>query len=310
MDYFLSRNIELEELYLHGANLISEEKWIEMLQKKGKSLRSLRVYFTDKHFTDAVLAVIPTACPNLTRLKICHNQQVSGAGVAEIGRISTLRHLGLDLRKIVHSDVYVGLISKIGRQLETLSLTRVPEADNTVLDAIHTHCRSLVKLRITESEVMTDYGFVRLFDGWANPGLEFLDLQKCRQRDSAHPRENPDFIGLCSDGFCALMQHSGRSLRNLNVHGCRHIKGEAFEDVFTKDKVYENMEKLEISFCEEVTDYIVGCAFRSCPKLKEVNVFGCMKVRDVRVPRGKILIGVPNAKGMVIEGLSDDEGDV
>jgi DNA repair protein RAD7 len=27
----------------------------------------------------------------------------------------------------------------------------------------------------------------------------------------------------------------------------------------------------------------------------------------VRVPRGKILVGVPNARGMVIEG--DDDGD-
>jgi DNA repair protein RAD7 len=38
-----------------------------------------------------------------------------------------------------------------------------------------------------------------------------------------------------------------------------------------------------------------------------------MKVRDVRVPRGKILVGVPNARGMVIEGDDDEEdedGDV
>ncbi|KAL1836916.1 hypothetical protein VTJ49DRAFT_4507 [Mycothermus thermophilus] len=307
VDYLLTRHIELEALYLHGANLITESKWIEFLQKKGKLLRSLRVYFTDKHFTDAVLAVLPTACPNLTRLKVCHNQQVTGTGVAAIGQIKTLRHLSLDLRKSVHSDVYVDVLSKIGRQLETLSLTRVHEADNTILDAIHTYCRCLSKLRITESEEMTDAGFVRLFTGWANPGLKFLDLQKCRQRDSARPRENPENIGLCSDGFRALMAHSGRKLRNLNVHACRHIRGEVFEEVFSGDKLYEDMEKLEISFIEEVNDYIVGCIFRDCPNLKELNVFGCMKVCDVRVPRGKILVGVPNARGMMIEGQSDDE---
>ena len=317
MDYLISRHIELEELYLHGANLLSDAKWKEFLQRKGSRLRSLRVYWTDKHFGDEVLSLLGTCCPSLARLKVCHNQQVTGAGVAAIGRLGSLRHLGLDLRNEVHPDVYVGLLGRIGAGLRTLSLARVPGLDNTVLDAIHRHCRSLEKLRITDSEAATDAGFARLFRGWANPGLVFLDLQKCRQLDSARPRENPDGIGLCSDGFRALMAHSGRTLRQLNVHGCRHIQAAAFEDVFGPPAgggggggggvVYEALTKAEISFCEEVSDYVVGCIFRSCPNLRELNVFGCMKVRDVRVPRGKILVGVPNARGMVIEGDDDDD---
>ncbi|KAL2023849.1 hypothetical protein VTK56DRAFT_1116 [Thermocarpiscus australiensis] len=307
MDYLLSRHILLEEFYLHGANLLSESKWKEFLQRKGHALRSLRVYWTDKHFGDDVLSLLETACPSLNRLKVCHNQQVTGSGIAALGQLKSLRHLSLDLRNEVHPDVYVDLLSKIGSGLETLSLTRVPGLDNTVLDAIHSHCRSLKKLRITESEEMTDAGFVRLFNSWANPGLAFLDLQKCRQLDSAHPRENPDGIGLCSNGFRALMAHSGKELKKLNIHACRHIEAAAFEDAFGPDKVYEDMTKLEISFCEEVTDFVVGSVFRSCPNLRELNVFGCMKVKDVRVPRGKILVGVPNARGMVIEGDDSDE---
>ncbi|KAK4646507.1 UV-damaged DNA-binding protein rad7 [Podospora bellae-mahoneyi] len=303
VEYIVDRHIVLEDLYLHGCNLISEGKWIEYLQKKGQPLRSLRVYWTDKHFTDAVLAVIPTSCPNLTRLKVCHNQAVTGEGLNHIAKIATLRHLSLDLREAIHPDVYVKLLTAIGPQLETLCLTRVPELDNTVLDALHMHCRNLKKLRITDSELMTDAGFARLFTStWSNPGLVFLDLQKCRQLESTKPRENPDGIGLCDEGFKALMAHSGKMLQNLNVHGCRHISSKAFEEVFTADKTYENMHKMEISFCEEVTDFVVGCIFRSCPNLRELNVFGCMKVKDVRVPKGKILVGVPNARGMVIEG--------
>ncbi|VBB76239.1 Putative protein of unknown function [Podospora comata] len=303
VEYLVDRHIVLEDLYLHGCNLISEGKWIEYLQRKGQPLRSLRVYWTDKHFTDAVLAVIPTSCPNLTRLKVCHNQAVTGEGLNHIAKIATLRHLSLDLREAIHPDVYVKLLTAIGPQLETLCLTRVPELDNTVLDALHMHCRNLKKLRITDSELMTDAGFARLFTStWSNPGLVFLDLQKCRQLESTKPRENPDGIGLCDEGFKALMAHSGKTLQNLNVHGCRHISSKAFEEVFTADKTYKNMHKMEISFCEEVTDFVVGCIFRSCPNLRELNVFGCMKVKDVRVPKGKILVGVPNAKGMVIEG--------
>ncbi|SPQ21072.1 820ded6e-8ade-4189-81b8-5edc8e7cea34 [Thermothielavioides terrestris] len=307
LDYLISRHIRLEEFYIHGANLLSESKWKKFLQHKGDSLRSLCVYWTDKHFGNEVLSLLQTTCPSLTRLKVCHNQQVTDVGVAALGNLKSLRHLSLDLRNEIHPDVYVDLLSKIGANLETLSLARVHGADNTVLDAIHRHCRSLAKLRITDSEEMTDAGFVRLFKDWANPGLVFADLQKCRQLDSAHPRENPDGIGLCSGGFRALMEHSGKTLKHLNVHGCRHIEAAAFEEVFAPGKVYDAMTKLEISFCEEVTDFVVGSIFRSCPNLRELNVFGCMKVKDVRVPRGKILVGVPNAKGMVIEG--DDDGE-
>ncbi|KAK4204284.1 hypothetical protein QBC40DRAFT_164958 [Triangularia verruculosa] len=306
VDFLTTRNIALEDLYLHGSNLISQGKWIEYLQKKGQPLKSLRVYWTDKHFTDNVLAVIPASCPNLACLKVCHNQAVTGKGLEHIAKITTLRHLSLDLREAVHPDVYVKLLTSIGSQLETLSLTRVPELDNTVLDAIRTHCRSLKKLRITDSEIMTDAGFARLFaPEWLNPGLVFLDLQKCRQLESTKPRENPDGIGLCDEGFKALMAHSGKTLQHLNVHGCRHISSQAFEEAFSADNKYENMQKMEISFCEEATDFVVGSIFRSCPGLRELNVFGCMKVKDVRVPRGKILVGVPNARGMVIEGEDD-----
>ncbi|KAK3944188.1 hypothetical protein QBC46DRAFT_305987 [Diplogelasinospora grovesii] len=305
MDYLLSRDIELESFYLHGANLLSEEKWIQYLQEKGRSLQSLRVYFTDKHFGDGVLATLSTACPSLKRLKVTHNQAVSAEGIKNIGQIKTLRHLSLDLHKKVHPDIYVSLLSEIGYDLQTFSLTRVPDIDNTVLDALHNNCKSLQKLRITDSEVMTDEGFARLFNGWENKPLRFIDFQKCRQLDAGQPRENPDNTGLCSNGFKAMMAHSGRYLVDVNVHACRHISAAAFEEVFAADKVYPDLKNLEISFCEEVTDFIVGSIFRSCPNLHELNVFGCMKVKDVRVPMGKILVGVPNALGMVIEGDDD-----
>lgn len=308
MAYFLDRDIELESLYLLGANLLSEEMWHHFLKEKGSSLQSFQVYFTDRYFGDSTMALLPKHCPSLKRFKIRHIQNVTGAGVKALAQVKSLEHLGLQLHHTVHPDIYVHVINEIGAQLRTFSIQMAITADNTVLDALHAKCRQLQKLRINDSEAMTDDGFVRLFSGWANPGLRFLDLSKCRQLDSIRPRENPDSIGLCSDGFRALMEHSGRTLQHLNVHACRHISREAFEDVFAPDKVYPALTELEISFCEEVTDFIVGSAFRSCPNLRKMNLFGCMKVKDVKVPRGRILVGVPNALGMVIDG--DQEATV
>ncbi|KAF4983035.1 hypothetical protein FZEAL_1460 [Fusarium zealandicum] len=305
MDYLLSRDISLESFYLHGANLLSEEKWHEFLRAKGETLKGLQVYYTDRHFGNDSVALLRDHCPNLRRLKVENNQQVSDDGVKSIGEISSLEHIGLQLQCKTTTAAYTHFISKIGKKLQTLSLKIVPEVDDGVLRAINQHCRSLTKLRITDSEFMTDDGFAALFTEWTNSPLHYIDLQKCRQVDASKPRENPNNIGLCSEGFKALMAHSGQKIRHLNVHACRHISRDAFEEVFHKDANYPELRELEISFCEEVTDFILGSIFRACPNIREVNVFGCMKVKEVRVPRGVILVGVPNAQGMIVEGTHD-----
>ena len=302
MDYLISRNTSIESFYLHGANLLSEEKWHEFLRSKGSILKELQVYYTDRHFGDETIKLLATATPNLERLKVENNQKVTNLGVTSMSALRSLKHLGFQLHNKISSEALVAIASSLGPDLQTLSFKIVPDADDAALQAIHNSCRSLVKLRITESEKMTDDGFVALFNNWQNPGLQHLDLQKCRHLDAMSPRSNDKRIGLCSEGFKALMAHSGHRLRFLNVHACRHISKEAFEEVFSEMADYPELRELEISFCEEVTDYIVGCIFRACPNIKEVNVFGCMKLRHVQVPRGVILVGVPNAKGMVIDG--------
>jgi DNA repair protein RAD7 len=302
MDYLLSRDIKLESFSLHGANLLSEEKWHEFLVAKGPELKGVQVYCTDNHFGNETIAVIQKNCPKLLKLKVYRNQKVTDDGVKTIAEITTLKHLGLQLLHSISPEALVHAITGAGRNLETLSLRIVPKADDSVLEAIHAQCRHLSKLRITDSEEMTDAGFAKLFNNWENTPLSFIDLQKCRHMDSTIPRNNPESIGLCSEGFKALMAHSGQALQNLNIHACRHISREAFEEVFNETAQYPLLRELEISFCEEVTDFILGCIFRSCPNIKEINVFGCMKVRDVRVPRGVILVGVPNAQGMLTEG--------
>ncbi|RCI11759.1 hypothetical protein L249_7679 [Ophiocordyceps polyrhachis-furcata BCC 54312] len=303
MDYLISRDISLESFYLHGANLLSEDKWHEFLVRKGQTLQELQVYYTDKHFGDESIKTAAKSCPELRRLKVEHNQKVTDEGVEAIGQISNLEHVGLHLQKRISPEAVAKALSKMGPKLKTLSLKVMTDSDDSVLAAIHTHCHGLEKLRITDSEKMTDAGFVQLFTGWSNRPLRFVDVQKCRHVDSNEARDNSKSIGFCSGAFKALMAHSGSKLERLNVHACRHISRDALEEVFGGEKAhFPRLQRLEMSFCEGVTDFVLGIIFRACPMMKEVNVFGCMKVREVRVPRGVILVGVPNARGMMTEG--------
>ena len=310
MDHLLATVVELESLSLHGANLIDDERWDQYFNEKGSHLKSLKVYHTDGHFGDAQIELLSKTCPDLKRLKISHNQKVTDAGLKHITKLSKLEHLGLEIYQTTSSQPYVEIINAIGPQLRTLSLATVHYIDDTVLNAIHQNCQNVSKLRITDNEVLTDEGFAKLFTNWYNPPLTYIDLHKCRHIDAAEPRENPDGIGLGSLGFEALMAHSGATLRYLDVHSCRHISLETFEVVFASTKKYMELREMNVSFCQSVNDFVVGLIFKSCPNLKTLKVFGNFGVREVRIPKGKILIGVPNALGMQIEGTEDGEGRV
>ncbi|KAH7342321.1 hypothetical protein BKA65DRAFT_290168 [Rhexocercosporidium sp. MPI-PUGE-AT-0058] len=312
MDHLLGTTVELESLSLHGANLIDDERWNRFMNEKSQHLKALKVYHTDGHFGDEQLELLPNACPQLECLKVVHNQKVSDEGLFHIAELSNLKKLTLEIYNTTSTAPYVEIINNIGPGLETLALAAVHYVDNSVLHAIHENCQNLFKLRITDNEVLTDASFAALFTDWLNPPLTYIDFHKCRHIDAAEPRENPSMIGLASAGFEAMMAHSGSTLRYLDVHSCRHISREAFENVFAENKVYPELRELNISFCQGVNDFICGLIFRTCPNLKTLKVFGNFGVKDVRVPKGKILIGVPNALGMQIEGteLAEDEGRV
>lgn len=302
MEYLTGCPVTLESFSIHGANLIDDEHWNSFLREKGRYLRALKVHYTDGHFGDEQLELLKSSCPDLVRLKVSHNQKVTDSGIMHIASLLNLKHLTLEIFKPTSSGPYVEILNKIGYGLRTFSLETVHYIDDSVLEAIHRNCTQLSKLRITDNEVFTDASFVYLFKGWSNPPLTYIDLSRCRHLDATQPRENEGKIGLCSDGFEALMAHSGPQLTFLNVMSCRHISREAFENVFSENKKYPELRHVDVSFCWGVNDFVVGSIFRSCPNLKTLKIFGNMSVSEVKVPRGKILIGMPNAIGMQIEG--------
>lgn len=307
MDYLLQRDVQLETLCLYGANLVSATTWKTYLVERGAHLRTLHICDTDKHITDEVIGYIKDCAPQLTRLKIRGNEQMGSAGVEHLGHMPHLQHINLMLEKQVHADALVKMLQRIGVGLQTLSLRGAAKVDNTVLDALHQHARTLRKLRLTETQGCTDEGFVRLFEGWANPPLTEVDFEKNRfdEPDMAGFDDNTDGVGLCSKGFQAMMLHSGSELRKLHLHACRHIGRDAFEEVFAAGKQYPELRHIDVSFCGEVTDSVVRSMFQCCPNLNKLVTSGCMLVTGVQVPHGRVLVGVPNALGMQTVGFEE-----
>ena len=309
LEYMVEHNPQIEHLQLGAPNLITNKGWRKLFETRGANLKSLKLSELNDSLDDATVALMSQKAVNLRRLKLKRCSHMTSNSFEDLKSLHKLTHLSLLPLHDVAAESISSLISGLGHNLQTLSLERFVDADDTLLSAIHTHCHSLAKLRITQNAAISDAAFAALFTDWENPPLPFVDLSSNRDVDNGNP-DGPedDPIGFASEGFKALMKHSGKKLERLNISSCRHISREAFEEVFDGRKRYPQLRDLDVSFVTHVDDYLAGLLFKSCPALVKLAVFACFKVKDVRIPKGVAVLGLPNAQdSVVIEGDFIDE---
>jgi DNA repair protein RAD7 len=297
LEYITARPCHIKYLCLDACNLISDERWFKFFAKWGSQLEVLKLSNLDCSMGDETVAHMVEHCPNLRSLKMKECWKMGDESLKSIAKLEKLEHLSLCLVQQVEEETIVELIQRVGPKLRTLSLERgFKSASDTVLETIHEKCSKLSKLRFCDNIVCTDKGFTSLFTEWRNPGLTFIDVSGTRDLDNANPDGPEDPIGLASEGFKALMAHSGNTIQHLNISSCRHVSFDAFSEVFAPDKMkYPRLKELDISFHTRVDDFLVGTIFKCCPALTKLIAFACFGVRDAQAPPGVALIGGLNA---------------
>lgn len=302
-DYMMDRALGIKHLQLDAANLVSDACWRRLFQKYGPQLESLKLSNLDFSLDDESVVEMCKHCTGLRRLKLNQCWKTGNESLQAIARLESLEHLSLNFIQETDKDALGEVITKTGSGLRTLSLAGFHTADDHILEFIHDRCHSLSKLRFSENSVCTDQGYAKLFEDWQNPPLAFVDFSFTRDVDNTNPAGPEEPIGLASQGFIALMNHSGSRIQKLNIASCRHVSREAFEDVFSEGKQYPHLKELDVSFHTAMDDYIIGSIFRCCPAIQKLVSFACFNVRDVQVPGGVALIGGLRAQDpMVVEG--------
>ncbi|KAL9087910.1 MAG: hypothetical protein Q9165_006472 [Trypethelium subeluteriae] len=305
MEYMMEKAAHLNHLHLYTANLVTDEVWLKFFQLRGPQLEVLKLKDLDSSFDDDVFQTMVSNCQSLQRLKLKSCRLMGASSIQALTSLpsGTLRHLSLHTSQEVTPQILDSLIQHHGPHLETLSLERFIDADDSVLASIHDQARHLRKLRFSDNDLVTDAAYASLFTSWANPPLHTIDLSSNRDIDNNNPTGPEDSpIGLASNGFTALMAHSGPALRHLDVASCRHISHAAFAAAFNPEDIkcrYPELRSVNISFCNSVDTGIVAGIFRCASRLEKVVAFGCFKIEDVSVPRGITLIGVPRAQDAI-----------
>lgn len=301
VDYILERNVPLTHVQLEAANLVSNGKWVELFEHIGRRLESLKLSWLDYSMDDSTFMHVIRSCPNIERLKMKKCFRLTDSSLSAISELKNLQHLSLQLPLSPSSIATTELIQSIGPKLRNLSLENFDNADDDVLASIHSCCIALKKLRFTHNDICTDQGFVSLFENWSNPPLLTIDLSGNRSIDNNLPDGPQDPTGLASAGFLAMMKHSGSQLEYLDISSCRHIAYKPFAEIFDGKLQYPCLKAINISFLTRIDTAIVAGMLHSCPQLVKIEAFGCFNVKDVAVPKGVAIIGLPNAQDSIIQ---------
>ena len=304
VDYIIEKAKSLVDIQLLGANLVSNDKWIELFIARGGDLKSLKLEWLDAAFDDQAVEALTTFCPNIERLKLERCKKLGVDSIDAIARLEQLEHLTLRFYDQVPREKLIHMLTCVGAHLRTLCLEHFMDSDSeptdAILSAVHKTCRHISKFRFSENTECTDDGYVHLFSDWPNPPLRYIDVNSLRDMDNTNPDGPTDYpIGLASGGFQALMAHSGSRVEYLDISSCRHISHATFTDVFDGQKRYPHLRELNLSFCPVVDTQVVAGIFRSCPELRKLVTFGCFQVSDTVVPKGVVLIGAPRAQDQI-----------
>lgn len=309
-EYMIEKNKSIRDLHLDSPNLVTDECWRKVFTEMGPRLQSLKLWNLNAAFDDETAEIMCKNCTDLERLKLKYIAKIGDPTLQAISSLKSLKHLSLHfLRDDISPEPVLDIISSIGPNLRSLSLEEFRNVYDTLLQSIYNNCHQLKKLRITKNDLFTDEALTALFTNWSNPPLTYADFHELRDVDMSNPAGPPEPVGLASDGFIALMNHSGSRLESLNVASCRHISHAAYETVFADDKQYPNLKHLDISFNGSVDDYIAQRILRCCPALNKFVVFGCFKIRDLKVDKRVAVIGTIGAK-LTFEGLVTTEETV
>ncbi|KAJ5310468.1 uncharacterized protein N7443_002929 [Penicillium atrosanguineum] len=304
--YIMDRDMNIQDLHLDSPNLVTDECWRQFFTKLGPRLRSLKLWNLDSAFDDETMEIMCKSCSGLERLKLKYLWKIGDKALESIATLKNLEHLSLHFSQETSPEPLLQVITEIGPKLRSLSLDEFPLADDRLLQHIHEHCHHLSKLRFTKNDLCMDKELAALFRGWSNPPLRFVDFHGLRDVDMSNPAGPAEPVGLASDGFIALMEHSGSRLETLNIASCRHISYAAYEEAFSEHKRYPELKYLDIAFQGVVDDFLAQSIFRCCPNLSRLVVFGCFKIRDLRVPRGVNVIGTMGAK-LNVDGIAQKE---
>lgn len=175
-----------------------------------------------------------------------------------------LTRLSLSWCKTNMNNLLLSLAPKFTK-LRVLSLRQAKaQLEDEAVEAVADFCHDLLDLDLSKSNLLTDRSLYALAHGC--PNLTKLNISGCSS---------------FSDAALAYLFGFCRNLKALNLCGC----GMAATDRALEAIAYNcnQLETLNLGWCDFVTDIGVTSLAFGCPKLRQMDLCGCVLITDESV---------------------------
>uniref|UniRef100_H3GDY5 F-box/LRR-repeat protein 15-like leucin rich repeat domain-containing protein n=1 Tax=Phytophthora ramorum TaxID=164328 RepID=H3GDY5_PHYRM len=264
--YTDARNQATEALLLAGAESITDAG----LAAIALAVPNLKELAIDGAFrvTDAALRVLGEYCPHLERLDVPALSGVRGAGLAALVDHcgASLTHLGLaDCPQL--GDWVLRRCLYASPRLTHLNVSRCPQVGDALLETLAAQCPLLRRLELSGCVQVSDRGVVRIAQH--SPRLEFVALDRP--------------IGVrggeqLTDSSCAALGEYCQSLRVVSLAGSSALTDAGVQWMVSK---CARLTRLDLTGATGLTDATCAALGAGCSELRALRINGVKGISDV-----------------------------
>lgn len=150
-------------------------------------------------------------------------------------------------------------------KLQALALRQnKPQLEDSGVEMIANYCHDLQELDLSKSIRLTDRSLIALAHGC--PRLTKLNISGC---------------STFSDSALAYLTNYCHSIKNLNLCGCVRAATDNALQAIARN--CNQLQILNLGWCEDVTDKGVTSLAMGCPDLKALDLCGCILITDESV---------------------------
>ena len=293
----------LRAVDLVGPFNVRAEAWISFIEGTEHPLERFCVTQSPRFDLQCLEALHKRCRSSLVGLRLKEMSKLDDDWLSLFADFANLTSLDISRpARSVSDRSLIALLTRIGNKLSVLDISGHEDlSDQALVEGVKLHATNLTSFYAADLPLLTEGGVSQLFGAELKPGAsEAHDLEMregegngiLSTEDAAMdgstddagevdatcnlpPLERVDLSrspALGSQALAALLQHSGKAVRYLNINQWKDVDNET---LLTLGPSAPHLTEVDIGWCRRVDNFVVGALLDSCPNLRLILCSGC-----------------------------------